>query len=101
LGEADAKPMEMSEYYKLDWKFLTRAQSKINDKESLQICFSEFFAQFTLLGFQPSLIVGTKSGQIMKFNSNILDNFMKNEIFGTFNIKSVPAKYFFLLVNNY
>lgn len=54
--------MEMSEYYKLDYRFLMQVTVKTpNERENLFITFCDFFAQYTILGFQPSVLIGSKS----------------------------------------
>jgi hypothetical protein len=62
LKETDPKPMDMVDYYKLDYKFFLRPTSKIgNEKEVHAVTYTEFFAQYTILGFQQSILVGLKS----------------------------------------
>jgi hypothetical protein len=92
--------MEMTEYYKIDYRFLMQVTVKTpNERENLFVTFADFFAQYTVLGFQPCVLVGSKSnfimsfvdlldGLVMKFNSNKVDNsHMKLDVFRTSNIK--------------
>jgi len=52
----------MMEYYTVDWKFLSRPKHKFpNEKQSLQITQCGFFPMYNILGFQSSLLLGTRS----------------------------------------
>lgn len=62
MKETEVRPHDMTEYYNLDWKYLSRQKNRgINEKENLQITQCGFFSTFTILGFQSSVIVGARS----------------------------------------
>ncbi|KRW98998.1 WD40-repeat-containing domain [Pseudocohnilembus persalinus] len=65
------QPASYLEYYGVNWKFLTRSVKRYRDEQQeLQISNAVFHPTVTFTGFQPFVMVGSKNGNILKFNSN-------------------------------
>jgi hypothetical protein len=64
-------PHDFIEYYRLNWKNLTRQRQRFTkEEEKLAISVALFHPGVTFTGVQPFILLAAANGTIMKFNSN-------------------------------